>query len=65
MTPDDKTRFERYEDLWVQLNAVNGLIDDLLKRREDIKIRQRQLANAIVSARMEELRISRDEVLPS
>lgn len=38
---------EHYRSLWVELNAVNALRDDLEKQAADIKAKQRQIANKI------------------
>lgn len=59
--PEDQPRqyekpeflLERYRELWTDLNAVNGLIEDLEDRRKAIKERQRQLANKLASLNRE------------
>lgn len=40
---------EVYQGYWTRLNVVNGLIADLKREREEIKAKQRQLANGLVS----------------
>lgn len=54
MSPED--RFDRYADYWIELNAVNALITELEKRREDIKAKQRGLANAMVKEKLAEMK---------
>lgn len=51
----EENKLAAYEALWVRLNAVNGLIEDLEAERADIKAKQRQLANSLVSHRVAEL----------
>jgi hypothetical protein len=55
MNDEMRGRITRYEELGTRLNAVNGLITDLMAEREGIKAEQRVLANGMVSRAVEEL----------
>lgn len=51
----EENQLAAYQALWSRLNAVNGLIEELEKERTEIKAKQRQLANGMVSRRVAEL----------
>ena len=38
-----------YRQLWAELNSLNALIEDLERKRDQVKAKQRQLANGIAA----------------
>jgi hypothetical protein len=50
LTERQQTLLEQYRALWVDFSAVNGLIEQLEVRRNEIKNDQRRLANLIAAA---------------
>lgn len=61
LTSDERDAAARYRALRDELHAVCDLIADLEKAREEIKSKQRSLANTLISARVEALDHARDD----